>query len=337
MTGDSRATLFTAARIQGLDPSGAALLQAGHHHVYRLPAAGAVAKVHQPGTTFAVARRQNRAAFWLRRNGILAPRPTGRDTYPVQVNGMVVTFADDLGTGPTASPTQLAELLRTLHDLAVPHDLALPTFDPFPALAARIAILPPDIISAQQRLRLRATLSGIRDLWREAAWQAQSCVIHGDVGPANSIVTPAGEAALLDGEHMSVGPALWDLAAMAWRRDLYGADPAEYEEFCTAYGTDATTSPRSPSPPPYRSPSPPRPATPARPPPPGRRRSPSAAAGTHRPHSAPPPTGPSRPGRSPSPAGAGAPPRSARRSPDSPAASAPAPRRCRPAPADRMR
>nr|BEK65711.1 aminoglycoside phosphotransferase family protein [Kitasatospora purpeofusca] len=236
----SRAAVFSGAWSQGLDPSGAVLIKEGANHVYRLPAAGAIAKVHQPGTTVGAARRQNRAALWLLRNDIAAARPTGRYTDPEQIGPLVITFADDLGTGPAATSAELGGLLRALHDLDVPNELDLPVFEPFTALARRIAALPPTALTRQQRLRLRLFLDATRDRWNTVSWPVRPCVIHGDVGPSNTILTALGQPALIDLENIAIGPALWDLAAPALRRDLYGDPPAQYEEFSAAYGADVT-------------------------------------------------------------------------------------------------
>ncbi|MFJ7279802.1 hypothetical protein [Kitasatospora sp. NPDC098663] len=210
----SRRAVFNAARVQGLDPTGAELIVQGLNHVYRLPHSGAIAKVHQPGTTAKAAHRQNRVALWLLRNGIPAPRPAGRSTEPVAVGPLVVTFADDLGHGPAASPTQLAELLHALHQLDVPDDLHLPDYDPFPDLARRITDLLPTSLNSEQRMLLRVAFDDTRERWAAAAWP-QRRVIHGDVGWANTLVTVSGAAALLAFERVTAGYALRDLAAVA--------------------------------------------------------------------------------------------------------------------------
>ncbi|MEU5383238.1 phosphotransferase family protein [Kitasatospora cineracea] len=207
------------------------------NHVYRLPHSGTIAKVHRPGTTARAAHRQNRVALWLLRSGIPAPRPAGRSTEPLAVGPLLVTFADDLGTGPAASPAHLAELLHALHGLDVPHDLDLPVWDPFPELARRISALMPTSLSSEHRTLLRVAFDDTRDRWAAAAWPAHQHVVHGDVGWANTIVTATGPA-LLDFEQVAVGYPLVDLAAIAWQRDGFGASSADYEEFAAAYGLD---------------------------------------------------------------------------------------------------
>ncbi|MEU8919497.1 phosphotransferase [Kitasatospora sp. NPDC048545] len=233
----SRRAVFNAAWEQGFDPATAELIAHGFNHVYRLPRAGVIAKVHQPGTSAEAAHRQNRIALWLLRNGIPAPRPAGHTTQPATADPLLVTFADDLGTGPAANPHQLATLLRSLHSLEVPNDLDLPAMDPFPELARRITALAPTAVNGEQRMRLRVLFDEARERWAAAAWPEHRCVVHGDVGWANTITTAAGPA-LLDFERVAVGYAWQDLAAVAWDRDAFGGNSADYAEFAAAYGVD---------------------------------------------------------------------------------------------------
>ncbi|MFD7828453.1 aminoglycoside phosphotransferase family protein [Streptomyces sp. MJM8645] len=237
---ESRDAVYATARRQGLDPRGATLLQGGPHHTWRLPKSGAIARVWRPGTSFEEALRANRIALWLLRNGIAAARPVGRSACPVQYEGrylLQVTVAVDLGD-ERPTPAQLGAVLRELHGLEVPAQLGLPTFSPFPVLARRIKSLPPDVLSPQQRSRVRALLAGAREAWRATDWP-ERCVMHGDPGRGNCITTPEG-VALIDFERTSVGHRWRDQASAAWRRDVFGAGPDEYEEFAEAYGADVT-------------------------------------------------------------------------------------------------
>ncbi|MFD4394340.1 phosphotransferase family protein [Kitasatospora sp. NPDC058478] len=243
---ESRKVVSEAARAQGLDPRGAVLIQGGPttNHTFRLPESGAIAKVFAPGTRHEEALREMRVGQWLRGEGIRAPRPVGRDPYPVQRETrrhvLQINFVQDLGTG-RATAAQFGVLLRKLHSLEVPRRLALPVFDPVTTLSMRIATLPPGTLTPGEDRRARAILAEARTAWKSAALTACTGAVHGDVGLANSAVGQGGEPGLIDFERTALGPRQWDLAAFAWRRDIYGADPAEYQQFTSAYGADVTT------------------------------------------------------------------------------------------------
>ncbi|MFJ1936600.1 phosphotransferase [Kitasatospora sp. NPDC088160] len=240
---ESRRIVYGAARAQGLDPTGAQPLQPEHDHVYRLPHAGAVAKVHGPSTSRRDALRQRRAARWLRSKGIATPRPAGIHVNPIQCDSplgpLQVTFADDLGDTPT-TPGQLGALLRKLHSLDSP-DFELPVFDPFKRVADRIEALPAAVLPSRERTRLHRFLATARTAWQALEWPDHGGLLHGDVGPATSILAPSGAPTLIDLETLSVGgPCLWDAAAISWRRDVFGAPSREHAEFTAEYGIDAS-------------------------------------------------------------------------------------------------
>ncbi|WP_406200077.1 phosphotransferase [Kitasatospora sp. NBC_01560] len=238
---ESCTAVVTTAWRQGLDPREAVLLQEGPHHTWRLPKSGAVAKVWRPGTESATAFRDARIALWLRRNGILAPRAVGNSAFPAPYSGgryyLHVTYTEDLGDR-RPSMAVLADVMRRLHRLDVPLRLGLPRFDPVTRLARRVMELPPNTLSHDQEVHVRGLLADARVAWRSVPWPDPS-VIHGDPGFTNCLLTQRGPA-LIDFELTEVGPALWDQAVFAWRRDAFGMPGSEFEEFVAGYGADVT-------------------------------------------------------------------------------------------------
>ncbi|MFF7586743.1 phosphotransferase family protein [Kitasatospora purpeofusca] len=238
---ESFTAVVTTAWRQGLDPRGAVLLQEGPHHTWRLPKSGAVAKVWRPGTDSTTAFRDARIALWLRRNGILAPRAVGNSAFPSPYSGgryyLYVTYSEDLGDR-RPSMAALADVMRRLHGLNVPPHLGLPKFDPVTRLARRITELPPGVLSHDQERHVRGLLADARVAWRSVSWPDLS-VIHGDPGFSNCLLVRNGPA-LIDFERTEVGPALWDQAVFAWRRDAFGMPGSEFKEFVAGYGADIT-------------------------------------------------------------------------------------------------
>ncbi|RGD62024.1 hypothetical protein DR950_33615 [Kitasatospora xanthocidica] len=243
----SLAAVRAAARRHHLDSAGATLIQSGKNHTWRLPGSKAIAKVRGAGATFAQAYRETQAARYVLDRGIPAARPVGEERYPYRHDTghetVYVLFTEDLGPSTLpATPRQVALLLRRLHALPVPTGprLRLPAIDPFSRLFLGIDTLFP-AGSARDRRRLHRLLHTAREAWQATTWPGPMSPLHGDAGPGNCVVTADGVAHLIDFERMAIGPALWDLAAYAWRRDVYGADPAEYQAFTAAYGLDVTS------------------------------------------------------------------------------------------------
>ncbi|MCX4758675.1 phosphotransferase [Kitasatospora purpeofusca] len=238
-----QAALAEAAGMIGLDPTGAVVLQHRKHTVVRLPRAtgraSAVAKIYKSGEDRCAVQRQTTAAHWLRDNGVMTARPLSEPAVTRQ--GRLVTFSEDLGDGGPVSCTQLAHLLLALHALPVPEHLCLPVTDPARQLLARIAALPRRVLAPADRHWLHGQVTAAGHQWSTHPWPQAPVVVHGDLNTFNTLLSPGYGPALLDLESLATGPALYDLAFIAWTRDGFAADPREYEDFRTAYGVDVTT------------------------------------------------------------------------------------------------
>ncbi|MCG6496897.1 aminoglycoside phosphotransferase family protein [Kitasatospora sp. A2-31] len=237
------AALAEAAGIIGFDPAGAVVLQHRQHTVVRLPRATGrafvVAKIYKPGEDNSAVQRQTTAAHWLRDNGVMTARPLGAPAVTRQ--GRLVTFSEDLGDGGPVSSADLAHLLSTLHSLPVPEHLRLPVLDPARQLLTRIAALPRRVLAPADRHWLCGQVTAAGHQWSTHLWPGDPVAVHGDLNTFNTMQSPGYGPALLDLESLSLGPALYDLAFIAWTRDGFAADPREYENFRTAYGLDVTT------------------------------------------------------------------------------------------------
>ncbi|MGV9266550.1 phosphotransferase enzyme family protein [Kitasatospora sp. NPDC003701] len=243
LSAPAREALETACASQGFDLSGARLLHFNHNWVVRLPRATpqgpVIAKIHRPGTGRASVTRQVLTAQWLHDSDILTARPAG-SRFPVLAAGHLVTFTHDLGDGGPVAPEDLGRVLARLHALPVPGHLDLPRLDPAAGLLARVERLPDSVLHQADRHWLSGHVQAAGERFAATDWPGGPVVLHGDLATQNTLRTAHGPA-LIDLEYVSVGPALYDLAFVAWSRDGFGGDPALYDRFHTAYGTDVTT------------------------------------------------------------------------------------------------
>ncbi|MGW4690979.1 phosphotransferase family protein [Kitasatospora cineracea] len=227
--------LQAACEETGLPAEGAELIRDMDNAMWRLPGTGTVARVHGPGTE-AVARNEVRGAYWLYANHIPVALP--RHAEPVLVDGRPVTFWTDLGNGGPTTPGEIARILRDLHNLPVPApaEVPLPTYNPF-------LLLPGQIDAAQTTDEAKAWLhdhaAELREQWLALDWPTATCVIHGDSGPGNTMVTASGPH-LIDLERLSIGHREWDQATAAWQTDTFGAPADSYAAFRQVYRADVT-------------------------------------------------------------------------------------------------
>ncbi|MGW4690990.1 phosphotransferase [Kitasatospora cineracea] len=234
----ARAALSAAAALQGIGPDGAELLQAGLNFTFRL-SGGVIAKVHGPHVEYIDALRQVRAARALLAAGIPTAAPVGRISHPIAVHRMLVTFSEDLGPDrPSAS--QLGDLVARLHRIGPLTHIGLRPRDLIAEAATRLDLLSPAIITDRDRAHLHRFLTEAAAGYDKIAPWPRPVTTHGDIGFRNAALTPRGPA-LIDLETMTVSHPGFDQAAMAWDRDVFGADPALYAEFADAYGYDITT------------------------------------------------------------------------------------------------
>ncbi|MFJ8043807.1 phosphotransferase [Kitasatospora sp. NPDC096147] len=231
--------LEVACARRGHDTAGAVVLQNGFNQVLRLPHAaggrGVIAKLHRPGTRREAAERQAAVASWVLEHRVPTARPLGR---PTAVRGLMVSFTEDLGPGRQADPDELAVLLHLLHDLPLPD--GMPAYAPTARLLRRLAAVPASVMTPAARSEVRLRLEEVERRWWTAEPLTRRHLIHGDVGPANTLVDRRGVPHLIDWETAAAGPPALDLGACATRRDHYNANPRDYQRICAGYGTDIT-------------------------------------------------------------------------------------------------
>ncbi|MER5738056.1 MULTISPECIES: aminoglycoside phosphotransferase family protein [unclassified Streptomyces] len=228
---EARAREILAAA--GLPAGGARLLALGENAVFAVD--GLVVKVGRSAELFERARREVALAGRLAEAGV--PTVRAAEEEPRLVEGHPLTFWHPLPEPVRpAEPRDLAPLLRAVHALPEPADLALPRRELLDGVErwlrlAGEAIDPADAAFLRER----------RDAFAPAAAALTPHLapgpIHGDALPRNVRVGPDGPV-LMDLETFSSDLREHDLVVLALSRDRYGLDPAAYDAFTEAYGWD---------------------------------------------------------------------------------------------------
>ncbi|MBO0608989.1 aminoglycoside phosphotransferase family protein [Myceligenerans salitolerans] len=242
-TVDSIASVAHQAAVQvGIDNVGARPLRHGSNALYFLPSANLVARVGRPGS-FAIARREVRAAAWLAGQSLRVNTPAPEIEQPILVGDRPVTWWLPLPRHRHATTAELATVLRRMHELPVPAELGLPTFNPLAHIADRIGDAPG--ITQGDRSWLLDRAAELRQEAAAGALPASTAIVHGDAWQGNVVVPDDGEPVLLDFEHVALGHPDWDLIPIAVdHTDFARLSDAEYDAFVGAYGGhDVTTTP----------------------------------------------------------------------------------------------
>lgn len=230
----SRLLLQAAAEAAGLSAAGAEAIRLAENDLWRLPG-GVVVRISRPGQ-FRAAAREVTVTRWLASGDFPAVRPLPLP-QPLPVGDRAATFWAEIPPHRHGSATDLAPLLRRLHDLPVPDDLELGTMDPFVRLAERLTAA--RTLPAADRAFLLDRLDTLRTKWARLPQGRPDCVVHGDAWGGNCAITHDGQRLLLDFERTSRGHPEWDLVSTAVAMDTAGTlSEAAYTEFCTAYGYD---------------------------------------------------------------------------------------------------
>ncbi len=231
--------LAEACAQAGLDFRGAKPIRLGENAIVGLPG-GIVVRIARPGQ-FAAASREVQIARWLAEQGVPAVRVVEGITQPVHTLGRAVTFWHELPPHEHATPAQVADALRRLHELPVPTGFTLGPLAPFVRLAERIeaATTVPD----EDRTWLHRHLSALQGRYAELPAGRPHRVIHGDAWVGNLAATADG-LIWLDLERCAIGPPEWDLINTTLRYTSFAWISArEYREFGRGYGYDVTNWP----------------------------------------------------------------------------------------------
>lgn len=230
--------LAEGCRLVGFDPAGAVLMRLGDHAVFRLAGASVVARIGRGAEYAEAAVRDLAVSRWLNARDVPTVRPALAADQPVVVDGRVVVFWQAIGSGEDyASVVQVAELLRRLHALVPPPDLALPPLVPFDRTRRRL--IDATALGDGDRVFLLDRVEELDEAYGRLTFALPAGPIHGDANVGNVLLDEAGRPWLIDLDGFAVGPREWDLVQTAMFFDSYGWHTAEeYARFVEVYGFD---------------------------------------------------------------------------------------------------
>lgn len=239
--GPREEVLAAAAHTAGIDSAGATLIRDGSNVLYRL-AGNTVTRIGPSGSR-EVAEREIGVSRWLANVGVPGVHALPDLPQPTMVGDCPVTWWQYLAKSRDGTTAELAALLRALHDAPAPEALGLPYHDPFAGIVGRIDAA--THVGEEDRDWLRQQLDRLQEMYRQRHRAGGGGVIHGDAGQGNVVVTTAGQAVLIDFEHVSYGDSEWDLIPVGVDYvDFVRLDADDYRAFVDAYcGYDVTTAP----------------------------------------------------------------------------------------------
>jgi phosphotransferase family enzyme len=224
-----REFLLAAARLAGLDSTGASIIRDGSNVIFRLPN-NVVARIGQPGTSD-TAIREVQVSRWIAKCGLPVVEALTGVPQDIIVNDHPITWWAELPEHRAATPAELAAVLRAFHSLPEPENVDLPRYDPFAGLDELTSA---SVMTDDERTWLSGRLDQLRGEYRDVKFRG---VIHGDAWQANVAVTKSGRAILLDLEKVSRGRRDWDLIHIAVDYTDFGRlSNSDYRSFVESYG-----------------------------------------------------------------------------------------------------
>ncbi|GAB3167847.1 aminoglycoside phosphotransferase family protein [Myceligenerans halotolerans] len=223
-----------AAVQAGIDDDGARPLRYGSNALFLLPRAELVARVGRPGS-FVVAQREVRIAGWLADQGLRSNMPAPGIEQPVRVGDRSVTWWLPLAPHRHATTTELATVLRRLHELPVPAGLGLSAVEPLARVEQRLGGATG--IAQRDRAWLLDRLACLREKITAGVVPTRTVVVHGSAWQGNVVVPDGDGPVLLDFETMALGHPDWDLIPVAVdHADFARLSDADYDALVGAYG-----------------------------------------------------------------------------------------------------
>jgi Ser/Thr protein kinase RdoA (MazF antagonist) len=236
----TRHALGAVCERAGLDPSGAELIRIGSNAVYRL-VNPVIVRISRDGEVVDNARKQVAVARWLEAEDYPAMRALDVD-QPIDLDGYVATLWESASEREEYAPlTQVADLIRRLHQLEVPRSLSLPEKRPFDELDRRLHDNLEHLDSADAEF-LRERIKALRGRYEALDFALKPGAIHGDANVGNVILDRHGDPVLIDLDSFCVGPREWDLVQTALFYERFGwHTEQDYRDFVRVYGFDIMT------------------------------------------------------------------------------------------------
>jgi hypothetical protein len=232
----ARLSLTQACQKVGLTSQSAMLIRLGSNAVFRLDSA-TIARVAPSASHLANAEKQIAVARWLESVGYPATRAIDIP-QPVEAQDRVVTFWESVSLETVYAPiADVAALIKRLHALVPPADLALPELVPFGRVGDPLPQFPG--LPTADAEYLRSRIEWARKAFPLLPFELPPGVIHGDANVGNVLVDDNGCPVLIDLDSVSTGPREWDLVQTALFSDRLGWHTREeYRTFVDVYGYD---------------------------------------------------------------------------------------------------
>jgi len=234
----ARRALTRACQLAGVAARSVELIRLGSNAVFRLDD-HLIARVAPSIQLFANAEKQIEVARWLESVDYPATR-AAEVTQPIEAEGRVVTFWESISSQTVYAPIRkVAELIRRLHELPAPADIALPELRPFGEPGEDLPQFPGLFPTDAQFLRQR--IAWARETFPQLPYVLPRGHVHGDANVGNVICDDDGRAVLIDLDGFAVGAREWDLIQTALFADRLGwHTEEEYRDFVEVYGYDVT-------------------------------------------------------------------------------------------------
>ena len=233
----ARHSLRIACERAGVAVGSAELIRLGTNAVFRL-SDEVIGRVSSPDAdSIASARKQIWVSRWL----MFAEYPVVRAfdvAQPIETGDAVVTLWDSVAPETRYAPiSDVAELIRRLHDLTAPAELHLPELAPFAPAAEVFPLL--GGLSESDRSFLCERIEWARAEFPRLPFALPAGVIHGDANVGNVLSDVDGRPVLIDLDSFATGPREWDLVQTALFYDRLGwHTEQEYRTFVEVYGYD---------------------------------------------------------------------------------------------------
>lgn len=233
----ARSVLDRACAAVGLDSGAAKLIRLGEKAVFRLGPYSIVARVGRRCPGLGDDEREVQVARWLADNSVPAVRALDVP-QPILVEDCAVSLwhsiSDQVRYGTTS---ELASLLRVVHELDAPADPALPPADPLRRVRSHLAR--DTALRTDDRQFITDLADSLAMRYEILSFPLGAGVVHGDANFCNVFLDQHDRPVLGDLDTFAIGPRELDLVATATYHERLGwHSNDEYRGFVDTYGRD---------------------------------------------------------------------------------------------------
>ena len=214
------------------------LLHFAKNTVFSLPRENLAVKVSRPGASWDRVSRSLRFAEWLEEEGYPGPRVASEiSRVPVRVDNVLLSFWRMDNFVASLSAPELAQALRSFHQIVVNFPEDLPPLDPLGDIALMLQNLEGDDVPLLWEWHNR-----LEETWMEVPSLLGEGPLHGNAHRGNG-ASRGREVCMMDFDLLAWGPREWDLLPETLAPRRYGRPHRDYQLFARTYGFDVTSWP----------------------------------------------------------------------------------------------